>query len=121
MVRMTTLPAAHARRVQTYGPVAVAAAAAAPINQVRRVNRAPDLQPAPRAGLPPCSSLRSVILSSLRLMMLRPAAGRAGAGCLPRRQLAARAARMHSASRLQPHSRGTGPGLAHGLAECVRC
>src|SRR5439155_23918010 len=84
MVRMTTLPAAPARRVQTNGPVAVAAAAAAPINQVRRVNRAHDPPPAPRAGLPPCSSLRSVILSSLRLMMLLPAAGRAGAASFAR-------------------------------------
>src|SRR5712692_4816535 len=114
MVRMTTLPAARARRVQTNGPVAIAATAAAPVNQVRRVNRAPDPPPGPWAGLPPCSSLQSVIMSSLRVVMLRPAPGRAAVGCLPRAQLGCIQGLARSLIGAERPLR-----LAHGFAEWV--
>src|SRR5438552_70609 len=71
---MTTLPAALAGRVQTNGPVAVAATAATPLSHARRVSRVLD---------PP-----SVIASSLRVprpsecvggsMPLRPVSRRPG-------------------------------------------
>src|SRR5712692_3479809 len=112
MVRMTTLPAARARCVHTNGPVAIAATAAAPVNQFRRVNRAPDPPPGPWAGLPPCSSLRSVIMSSLRVVMLPPAPGRAGVGCLPRAQLGCIRGLARSLIGAERPLR-----LVHGLAE----
>src|SRR5947207_1715414 len=80
MVRTTTLPAAPARRVQTSGPPAEAARAAAPVSQVRRVNRVPG---APASVGVPCPALSLVIVSSLRVMRLRPASGREGVGGPP--------------------------------------
>src|SRR5262245_48743633 len=74
MVRMTTLPAAPARRVQTNGPVA-AIPAVAPANQARRVIGG-ALAGSPR----PPRDVGSVIVSSLRVLGLRPASGREGVG-----------------------------------------